>query len=88
LGTQVLAFNSTTATAAAALPSFSTAVRLYSDQNVFIEFEGTATKTTCMYLPAGIVEYFPVHIAGTTGMVISALGGTQSGNLYITPLSE
>lgn len=88
LGSFITAFNSTTATASTALPSYSTAVRVYSDQNVFIDLENAATKTTCMYLPAGVIEYLPVHIGGSTGMVISALGNTQSGNLYITPLSE
>ncbi len=86
LGSQAVSFNASTATAATALPVYTTGVRLYATQNVWIEFEGTAVATTCVFLPAGIVEYFPALLGGSAGMVISSLGVTQSGTLYVTPL--
>ncbi len=87
LGSQVVAFNASTATAATALGQYTTGVRVYATQNVWIELEGaTAAASVSTFLPAGIVEYFPVPTGGS-GLVISALGVTQSGNLYISQLS-
>jgi hypothetical protein len=72
---------------ATALDKNAVAVRVYADQACYIEFEGTATAAST-FLPAGMVEYFPVTPAGSTGMVISVIRQTNSGNLYITPMTQ
>ena len=57
-------------------------VRLVSTADCFIAFGAnpTANNTTCLFLPAGVPEYFQYN----SGDKVAVIQSTAAGNLYIT----
>jgi hypothetical protein len=82
-GSQKLAF---TATSAATNAIAGTIVRVVSMQNCHLAFGASPTAVadgTCVYLPAGVVQFFAV----TSGSKIAAIQDSAGGNLFITVMS-
>lgn len=80
---QAVTTNTSTAANATAIGEHTYAVRLCSSTDAFVEFEGAATKTTGMFLPANHPEVFSID--PTT--VISVIADTGAGKLYITEIT-
>jgi hypothetical protein len=75
-----------TAGTTAALPLDTTAVRVVSTSDCFIEIgmSPTAVANMGLYLPAGVPEYFG-GIGGVTGIKVSAIQVSTGGSIYVTP---
>lgn len=77
---QKVSFTATSA-ASSAFSSDVTVVRVYSDQDCYIEFGTVPTATTSsLFLPGGITEYFGV----AASYKVAAIRVTTSGTLYVT----
>lgn len=96
--TQALTFGTVTPVPSIGLDANAIAVRITSTADCWVEFEGTVeavgtingavTSGLSMFLAAGVVEVFPIDIAGSTGAVVTVLGVTGGGIAYITPMTE
>lgn len=59
-----------------------------SSQTVFIDFGDstvTASASTGLAIPAGVVEVLTLQNTGNGPLYLAAIGTSTSGNLYLTP---
>lgn len=78
---QKVAFSSVSSQSAA-LGSSTTLVRVMASQNCYLAFGAnpTATTSTSLFLPTGVIEKFGV----TSATKIAVIRDSADGNLYIT----
>jgi len=87
---QVVSYTGVSASSARIETRF-TFVRLASTTDCFINITNSgaaAVANTCMFLPAGGREYFPLpqaYSGPTNGPIVTVIQATAAGNLYITP---
>ena len=86
LNGQNLAVASASATTSAAFPTGTTAIRVVSTVDVYIEIAlaASASAGTAGFLPAGVIEYLSAGPSGT----LSAITTGAAGTLNIKPCSS
>jgi hypothetical protein len=82
-----VAVGATSAASAATTPTIDT-IRLVSTTNCWVKLgvTPTADKTTSVYLPAGVVEYFRVGASGAEAVAV--IEDTATGTLVVTEMTQ
>lgn len=81
---QEIGFTTVSATAFAALPAATVAIRISGTQALYYEIATSASATKSIYLAAGVTEY----VACQGGNIVYVQGYSTAGRAFLTPCAS